>query len=82
MLAPRCAALVASQAFDTPLGHRVLPPPPGACYPVHRRLPGRDSHPLVAAYAFKVAVIPFFDTWQGDAMPSPELIAVSLPLRW
>jgi len=31
---------------DTPIEHQGLPPVLGVCYPAHRRLPGRDSHPL------------------------------------
>ena len=46
VFAPRCGAFAPSRACDTPLGHRGLPPIPGACYPAHRCLPGRDLHPL------------------------------------
>jgi hypothetical protein len=46
VLAPRCVACAASRASDAPLGHRGLPPSPGACYPALRRLPGPVSHRL------------------------------------
>jgi len=43
------------EACDAPLGHRGLPPMPGACYPALRRLPGRDSHPLESCSSQTVA---------------------------
>ena len=46
VFAPRCTTCAAWRALDAPLGHEGLPSIPGACYPAHRRLPGRDLHPL------------------------------------